>query len=143
MDIGNRNEGDRMILVIGGAFQGKRKFAEQRMAQLGVGKPVWSDGQTAVWEEYCEAEWKMGLPCMIKRRMETEGDHFSAEKFVLDLCGKADVQVIVSEEIGSGIVPMDAFLRAWREETGRIQCSLASQASEVWRVVGGIGQRIK
>ncbi len=132
-----------MILIIGGAFQGKRAFAEQYMGQTGAGETIWCDGQTAQWEEYCAAAWKMSLPYMVKRRMKLEGDAFSGNQFVSDLCRRTDGQVIVSEEIGSGIVPMDPFARAWREETGRILCKLAAQADEVWRVVGGIGQRIK
>lgn len=50
---------------------------------------------------------------------------------------------IISDEIGSGIVPMDAFERAWREETGRELIRLAAKAESVVRVVAGIGQRIK
>lgn len=36
--------------------------------------------------------------------------------------------VIVCDEIGCGVVPIDAFERRWREETGRACCYLAKKA---------------
>ena len=51
--------------------------------------------------------------------------------------------VIISNEIGNGIVPMDAFERTYREQTGRILVALAARAEEVERVICGIGQKIK
>lgn len=51
--------------------------------------------------------------------------------------------VIISDEVGCGIVPADAFEREYRERTGRILVELARQAEEVVRVICGIGQKIK
>lgn len=51
--------------------------------------------------------------------------------------------VVISDEIGSGIVPMDEAERFFREFTGRLQCLLAEKADVVVRVICGIGQRIK
>ncbi|MDD6482240.1 MAG: bifunctional adenosylcobinamide kinase/adenosylcobinamide-phosphate guanylyltransferase [Lachnospiraceae bacterium] len=51
--------------------------------------------------------------------------------------------IIISDEIGNGIVPVDAFEREYRERTGRILVNLAKQADEVVRVICGIGQKIK
>ena len=51
--------------------------------------------------------------------------------------------VMISDEVGNGIVPVDAFEREYRERTGRILVELARRADEVERVICGIGQRIK
>lgn len=51
--------------------------------------------------------------------------------------------IIVSDEIGNGIVPMDAFDREYRDRLGRILINLAKEADEVVRVICGIGQKIK
>ena len=51
--------------------------------------------------------------------------------------------IIISDEIGNGIVPMDAFEREYRERTGRMLVKIAEQADEVVRVICGIGQKIK
>ena len=51
--------------------------------------------------------------------------------------------IIVCDEIGCGLVPVDAFEREYREETGRIMTALAEHAEWVDRVVCGIGMRIR
>lgn len=51
--------------------------------------------------------------------------------------------IIISDEVGNGIVPVDAFEREYRELTGRILIRLAGQADEVERVICGMGQKIK
>lgn len=51
--------------------------------------------------------------------------------------------VIISDEIGCGIVPVDALEREWREVTGRILCKLAEEAEKVTRIVMGLPQVIK
>lgn len=51
--------------------------------------------------------------------------------------------ILICDEIGNGIVPMEAEERIYRERTGRILEQLAAQADEVVRVVCGIGQKLK
>lgn len=51
--------------------------------------------------------------------------------------------IFISDEIGNGIVPMDAFEREYRERTGRILVMLAEKADCVERVFCGIAQKIK
>lgn len=51
--------------------------------------------------------------------------------------------IIISDEIGNGIVPIDAFEREYRERTGRMLVELAERAEEVERILCGIGQKIK
>lgn len=55
---------------------------------------------------------------------------------------KANI-IIISDEIGNGIVPVDAFEREYREQTGRILIGLAKRADRVERVICGIKQKIK
>ena len=52
-------------------------------------------------------------------------------------------RVVIADEIGCGLVPIDPFERAWREETGRILCALAREAEAVVRVHCGFPQAIK
>lgn len=51
--------------------------------------------------------------------------------------------VIICDEIGNGIVPIDGFEREYRERTGRTLVKLAEKAEEVIRVICGMGQKIK
>ncbi len=58
------------------------------------------------------------------------------------LCRFPDL-IIISDEVGNGIVPMAAEEREYRERLGRILCTLAERAEKVERILCGIGQRIK
>ena len=51
--------------------------------------------------------------------------------------------VLVSDEIGYGLVPIDAADRCYREQVGRICTELAAFSEEVVGVVMGIGTKIK
>ncbi len=51
--------------------------------------------------------------------------------------------IIISNEIGCGVVPIDKFDRSYRETVGRVNCYLAQKAETVIRVVCGIGVKIK
>ena len=51
--------------------------------------------------------------------------------------------IIVKNEIGCGVVPMDPAERKYREQDGRLSEKLAACAGTVVRVLCGIGQVIK
>ena len=51
--------------------------------------------------------------------------------------------IVVTAEVGYGLVPVDAFERQYREAVGRICTNLAACADRVDRVQCGIGTRIK
>ena len=51
--------------------------------------------------------------------------------------------ILISDEIGNGIVPIDAFERQYREKTGRILVETAKKADKVVRVICGVGQILK
>ena len=42
-------------------------------------------------------------------------------------CWRTEDRVLVTDEIGCGIVPADAFERLYREETGRLCCQFARE----------------
>lgn len=51
--------------------------------------------------------------------------------------------IIICDEVGNGIVPVDGFERAYRENVGRILIEVAKRADRVERITCGLGQRIK
>jgi len=51
--------------------------------------------------------------------------------------------ILVSNEVGQGIVPENALARRFRDEAGRLNQRVAAAADEVWRVDFGIPQRLK
>ena len=62
---------------------------------------------------------------------------------VEEMLAKNPQLIVVTDEIGYGIVPMDPLLREVREMTGRICTELAADAKKVVRVVCGIPNVIK
>lgn len=51
--------------------------------------------------------------------------------------------ILVSNEVGQGIVPENALARRFRDEAGRMNQRVAAVATEVWRVDFGIPQQLK
>ena len=51
--------------------------------------------------------------------------------------------VLVTNEVGMGIVPENRLARHFRDIAGRVNQKLAQAADDVWLVVSGIGVKIK
>ena len=80
------------------------------------------------------------IQSMIKKENWSEKE---AIDFASKLTKKCPDIVIVTQEIGYGLVPVHAFDRRYRELTGRICTVLAANSDQVDRVVCGIGVTIK
>lgn len=52
-------------------------------------------------------------------------------------------KIIISNDVGCGIVPIDSKERKFREAVGRINCILAEKSHTVYRVCCGIGMLLK
>ena len=126
-----------MDFIIGGCYQGKKEYVK------GQYKLHENDFISAVdlkdndmHGKYCLTDFHL----YIRQLMENEQN---IEVNMSALLQKNDIRVIISDEIGYGIVPADAFERAYREAVGRASCILAGKAEKVVRVVSGIGVVIK
>lgn len=126
-----------MKLVIGGAYQGKKAYASR---QYEIKDEQWADGKTCNEEELMSAAAVYDFHIFIRRQL---GEGRDAQKLGQELWEKNPQIVVVSDEVGYGIVPMEAEERAWREACGRVCTILAEKSEEVVRVCCGIGRRIK
>lgn len=131
-----------MILITGGAYQGKTDFAKEILKEkydmIPEGKIV--DGALADEKQMKEAVLITNVHLWIAGLLkEGRNPHSEAEQLILE---NPDVVLSVNE-LGCGIVPVDAFDRNWREMTGRVCCQLAKEAEAVYRVTCGIGMKIK
>ena len=124
-----------MELIIGGAYQGALAYAQELFEDL-----QWADGSTCSEEELMQAKGVSDFQEYI-RRMMAQG--FDVDDLAGRLFQKNPALIIVTCEVGCGVVPADKFLREYREKTGRICTELAGKASRVHRVVCGIGRVIK
>ena len=132
-----------MKVIIGGYAQGKLAYVTGR---LPAGSFLVCDGRLPEEEEKAALkEGKKllilnGFHRMVKKNLQEGKD---PAFLVESLCREYPECYVISDEIGNGIVPMDAFEREYREQTGRLLTKLAAEADEVVRVLCGIGQRIK
>ena len=125
----------RFQIIIGGAFQGKTHYATKTYPGLEL-----TDGFNCPLDEIgnCVAINKFHS---FTRRWLLEG---RTKEALLTILGKNEnIQLLISDEIGYGLVPIDDFEREYREFHGRVMTELAEQADCVERVVCGIPQRIK
>ena len=123
-----------MKLIIGGRSQGKLQYA---MGKYGVKDWVLADGSLP------EAGEKVMIDhfhLWVRQTME-QGE--CPEEQIKKYVEEHPECIIISDEIGSGLVPVDPFEREYRERTGRILVELAKEAEEVERVICGIGMKIK
>lgn len=65
------------------------------------------------------------------------------ESFVNVVCGMSSELVVVTNEVGWGIVPENAVARKFAYVLGSLNTRLAKLSREVYLVVSGIGVRIK
>ena len=126
-----------MILVTGGAFQGKKAYA---METFSLKEDRFVDGESCSWEDIYKAEGIFHFHEYIRRSLEAGRE---IGKLAENLFLQNPEVVVVVNELGSGVVPVDDFDRNYRETVGRICCALADKARQVHRVVCGIGMVIK
>ena len=137
----------RMILVAGGAFQGKLQFSRELFRKISAGngqqgdfRPVIADGAVCTPEEAQKADILNHFHELIRRFPELFTDPAA---FVSEWEENCPDQVLVTNELGYGVVPVDPEDRRWREQCGRVCTALAAQCQQVYRVVCGIGVALK
>ena len=128
----------KKILVIGGAYQGKTEWVEEKFPDYKSIPPekLWRENGKG---NLFEGVFLNGFHMILKQWMEQGRDWEEA----LALLRQNPSWLIVSDEIGNGIVPIKRDERKWREYTGRALCKLAKDADEVYRIHCGIPVKIK
>lgn len=124
------------ILVTGGAYQGKTDWVNNKYRDI-----IWVKSA----DDMTDTDNKIHIPAINNLHLlakkwagnKTEAEH------LLKILTEMDNWIVVSDEIGSGIVPVDKSERLWREETGRLLCRIAAISDEVYRVQLGIPVLIK
>lgn len=126
-----------MRLIIGGFAQGKLAYV---MEQYGVQDAEVMNGMVKMTEVSCEKIVVNHFHKWVRSCMECGKD----PKLLIEAFLEQNPQcIIISDEVGNGIVPMEAFEREYRENVGRLLIMLAGRAESVERVICGIGQKIK
>ena len=125
-----------MIMVTGGSFQNKTAYA---LKVTGLLESDIIDGAECTEKDALEAKGISNYHTFIKRFFLNGGDPLV---FTEKLCRRS-VEVVIMDEIGCGIVPIDRNDRAIREAVGRCGCIIAENSHTVVRVCCGIPTIIK
>lgn len=126
-----------MELYIGGYAQGKLAYLQEKYK---IPEAEIQHGEADDFELTRRVRVYNHFHLWVKRKLkEGKSPEMLTKSLVLD---NPDCKIIC-DEIGNGIVPLDAFEREYRERTGRLLCELAGRAERVERVICGIGQCIK
>ncbi|MBR2284135.1 MAG: bifunctional adenosylcobinamide kinase/adenosylcobinamide-phosphate guanylyltransferase [Ruminococcus sp.] len=126
-----------MILIVGGAFQGKTNYAVSRFSLSHSDVARGSECRLSdVLSARCVADYHQ-----LVRRLLSEGS--DPLIFTEQLCAENEAAVVIMDEIGCGVIPLEKSERIWREAVGRCGCMLAERADIVIRMICGIPTVIK
>ena len=124
-----------MEVYFGGAYQGKLDYVCSKKNMSVV-----ADGADCNIEDLENAEILNHMHQLIKRYVK-EGK--STDTLIDSLYDINPEIIIICDEVGSGIVPLEKEDRIYREAVGRVLCSAVKKAVHVERVICGIGQCLK
>lgn len=122
-----------MIFISGGVYQGKVDFAKEKYNTTNVFDFKKDKG------DFKEADILINFEYFIK-------DYFEETSVIQLLDEKIDIlkdKIIIGNEIGSGVVPIDKYSRHFRDEVGRAYQYLTTNSTEVYRIWNGIPNCLK
>ena len=90
-----------MTLITGGAYQGKREYAEN---VLGMKKEDMLDGASCDTESVFDAECVFDYHKLIKRIMDSGGDPIEYTKKLIQ---KNRSVTVIIDEVGCGVIPVE------------------------------------
>ena len=120
-----------MILIIGGAYQGKLDFAETQFGIAEADIHICGTGEID-FSKRCIYK----IEAFACHHPDPVG-YFKANR------EHWENSILICEDIFCGVVPMERENRAWRQRTGRLCQYLAAEATGVSRIFCGLEQRLK
>lgn len=124
-----------MILIIGGAYQGKLDFAKETFA-LSESDVFTCTGCEIDFSRKCiNALEEFTLYC-VRTNCDAVAWFRANQALWQD-------KILICQDITCGVVPLGVEMRRWRDETGKLCQYLASEADQVSRIFCGLEQRLK
>ena len=125
-----------MVLIIGGAYQGKLTLAKRRYGVSEEDIFTCTEENGIVFGARCINQIEaFTLWCVRNGADATEIFKANREKW--------ENGVLICADIFCGVVPVDAEMRFWREMTGRLCAYLCEEAQSVTRMFCGLAQDLK
>ena len=119
-----------MVLIIGGAYQGKLDFAKETFGIADADVFTCTGG---------EIDFSKRCICKIE---EFTYNHPDPIGYFKDHWEQWQDSILILQDIFCGVVPMGAENRAWRQKTGRLAQYLSKEARHVSRIFCGLEQRL-
>lgn len=124
-----------MILIIGGAYQGKRDYAKKAF-HLAEDDMFTCEGTKIDFSHRCIDRLEKFVLACVREGIDPEG-------YLRDNQTLWQDSVFICRDIFCGVVPMDPLVRKGRHTTGLVCQYLAGQAAQVSRIFCGLEQRLK
>lgn len=125
-----------MVLIFGGAYQGKLDFA---MKKFNIKD---TDIFTCTEDSFPDFSKKI-----IDRAelffLKCVKDGIEPRDILCENINMLQDKIVIARDISQGIVPIDSVQRAWREASGWAMMYLAGEAEEVYRVFCGLSEKLK
>lgn len=122
-----------MTFIFGGAYQGMEEYAREA---YGARRFCMLDEQSR--EIDFTADAVMGLEKYVLGCVRRGEDPRAAFED-----GKYEKCLLIGMDFSCGVVPMDAEMRRWRDENGRLNNYLSARAERVVRMFCGLPQVLK
>ena len=124
-----------MVLIIGGAYQGKLDFAKTAFT-LSEEDIFTCDNPEIDFSKRCINRIEEFTLACVQSGVDPS-EYFKAHRY------EWKDSVLICEDIFCGVVPMGAEMRAWRQVTGRLCQYLSREATAVNRIFCGLEQKLK
>lgn len=124
-----------MVLIIGGAYQGKRDFAKSRFSLSETDIFDCTGGEIDFSKRCIDHLEEFTYACA---RDGIDAVHYfqSHRELWRD-------SILICRDIAAGVVPMGADMRSWRQMNGRLCRYLSGEAERVSRLFCGLEERLK
>ena len=124
-----------MVLIIGGAYQGKLDFAKSTF-DLSESDIFTCTGGEIDFSKRC-------IDHMEEFTLWCAQSGVDAVEFFRSCRERWQNSILICEDISAGVVPLGADMRAWRQMNGLLCRYLSGKAARVSRLFCGLEERLK
>ena len=125
-----------MIIVFGGAYQGKTDFVKERFGL--ADDDIFECTEDGLFD--LDRKAVSHLERFILKRIRDGNEVFG---YFEEIADKLKDKIIICDDIYCGVVPIEKEQRLWRDNVGKQMQIFCREADEVYRVYCSLGERLK
>ena len=124
-----------MILIIGGAYQGKLDFAKEKFCIVDEDVFTCTDLEIDFSKRCIHKLEEYTFACAEQKKNPVDLFKENREQW--------ENAILICQDMSCGVVPLGADMREWRQNTGLLCQFLSREAEQVYRIFCGLEQRLK